>query len=128
MGSPPAQPGGGACQVLWVRVCALKGGETIHSQQLLLTVECEGRRGEIALPADVPVADLVPRLLVAAGVQSRPGERSLWVLARPDGEILPGNLTLAQCLIDGLRESAGFDQVAREVVDPDALAERGQLM
>ena len=100
MGSPPAQPGGGACQVLWVRVCALKGGETIHSQQLLLTVECEGRRGEIALPADVPVADLVPRLLVAAGVQSRPGERSLWVLARPDGEILPGNLTLAQCLID----------------------------
>jgi MinD-like ATPase involved in chromosome partitioning or flagellar assembly len=80
---------------------AQKGGETtIHSQQLLLTVECEGRRGEIALPADVPVADLVPRLLVAAGVQPRPGERSLWVLARPEGEILPGNLTLAQCLID----------------------------
>src|SRR5918911_1665811 len=80
---------------------AQKGGDTtIHSQQLLLTVECEGRRGEIALPADVPVADLVPRLLVAAGVQSRPGERSLWVLARPEGEILPGNLTLAQCLID----------------------------
>ena len=31
-------------------------------------------------------------------------------------------------LIDGPRERAGFDQVAREVVDPDALAERRQLM
>ena len=30
--------------------------------------------------------------------------------------------------INGARESAGFDQVAREVIDPDALAERRQLM
>ncbi len=28
----------------------------------------------------------------------------------------------------GLRESTGFDQIARQVVDPDALAECGQLM
>ena len=31
-------------------------------------------------------------------------------------------------LSDSLRECAGFDQVARQVVDPDALAERRQLM
>jgi MinD-like ATPase involved in chromosome partitioning or flagellar assembly len=73
----------------------------LTTHQLLLTVECEGRRGEVALPADVPVADLVPRLLEAAGIErARPGERSLWVLAREDGEILPGNLSLAQCQIE----------------------------
>jgi len=31
-------------------------------------------------------------------------------------------------LINGPRESTGFDQLAREVVDPDALAERRQLL
>jgi MinD-like ATPase involved in chromosome partitioning or flagellar assembly len=72
------------------------------SSQLLLTVECDGSRVEVALPADVPIADLVPRLLDACSVEpvARSGGRSLWVIARPDGEILPGNLTLAQCLVD----------------------------
>src|SRR5919201_1164111 len=102
---------------------AQRGVQTIQSQQLLLTVECEGRRGEIALPADVPVAELVPRLLVAAGVQPRPGERSLWVLARPDGETLPGNLTLAQCLVDDgsflrLQDAARSEHAAPAAPEP----------
>ena len=66
----------------------------MSSQRLLVTVECESGRSQVALPGDVPIARLVPHLLEVCRV---PGvdEAAQWIVRR-DGHLLPGNLTLEQ--------------------------------
>ncbi|MDQ6918524.1 MAG: hypothetical protein M3Z98_04105 [Candidatus Dormibacteraeota bacterium] len=66
----------------------------MSSQRLLVTVESETGRNQVALPGDVPIARLVPHLLEACHV---PGvdESAQWVVRR-DGHLVPGNLTLEQ--------------------------------
>jgi len=71
----------------------------MSSQRLLVTVECETGRSQVALPGDIPIARLVPHLLEVCRV---PGveESSQWIVRR-DGHLLPGNLTLEQ---EGIQE------------------------
>jgi len=66
----------------------------MSSQRLLVTVECETGRNQVALPGDIPIARLVPQLLEVCRV---PGvaETAQWIVRR-DGHLLPGNLTLEQ--------------------------------
>ena len=66
----------------------------MSSQRLLVTVECETGRSQVALPGDIPIASLVPHLLEVCRV---PGveESAQWIVRR-DGHLLPGNLTLEQ--------------------------------
>jgi len=66
----------------------------MSSQRLLVTVECETGRSQVALPGDIPIARLVPHLLEVCRV---PGveESSQWIVRR-EGHLLPGNLTLEQ--------------------------------
>jgi MinD-like ATPase involved in chromosome partitioning or flagellar assembly len=66
----------------------------MSSQRLLVTVECETGRSQVALPGDIPIARLVPHLLEVCRV---PGveESAQWIVRR-DGHLLPGNLTLEQ--------------------------------
>ncbi|HEY8760805.1 MAG TPA: EsaB/YukD family protein [Candidatus Dormibacteraeota bacterium] len=66
----------------------------MSSQRLLVTVESESGRSQVALPGDVPIARLVPHLLEVCRV---PGvdEAAQWIVRR-DGHLLPGNLTLEQ--------------------------------
>ena len=70
----------------------------MSSEQLLLTVDSGSRRVEVVLPTDTPIAELVPRLLEVCGIPpaGEAGDRSQWVLALPDGEVLLGNRTLSQ--------------------------------
>jgi MinD-like ATPase involved in chromosome partitioning or flagellar assembly len=72
----------------------------MSSQRLLVTVESETGSSQVALPADVPIARLVPHLLEVCRV---PGvtESSQWIVRR-DGHLLPGNLTLEQA---GIQEA-----------------------
>jgi len=73
----------------------------MSSQRLLVTVECETGRREVALPGDIPIARLIPQLLdVCGGGGGDTPEEGQWILRR-DGHLLPGNLTLEQC---GVRE------------------------
>jgi MinD-like ATPase involved in chromosome partitioning or flagellar assembly len=66
----------------------------MSSERLLVTVECETGRNQVALPGDIPIARLVPQLLEVCRV---PGveETAQWIVQR-DGHLLPGNLTLEQ--------------------------------
>jgi MinD-like ATPase involved in chromosome partitioning or flagellar assembly len=66
----------------------------MSSQRLLVTVECETGRNQVALPGDIPIARLVPQLLEVCGVAGV-GEAAQWIVRR-DGHLLPGNLTLDQ--------------------------------
>jgi MinD-like ATPase involved in chromosome partitioning or flagellar assembly len=66
----------------------------MSSQRLLVTVECETGRSQVALPVDVPIARLVPQLLEVCRVQGVE-ETNQWIVRR-DGHLLPGNLTLEQ--------------------------------
>jgi MinD-like ATPase involved in chromosome partitioning or flagellar assembly len=66
----------------------------MSSQRLLVTVECETGRSQVALPGDIPIARLVPHLLEVCRVQGVE-ESAQWIVRR-DGHLLPGNLTLEQ--------------------------------
>jgi MinD-like ATPase involved in chromosome partitioning or flagellar assembly len=66
----------------------------MSSQRLLVTVEYETGRSQVALPGDVPIARLVPQLLEVGRVQGV-DEATQWIVRR-DGHLLPGNLTLEQ--------------------------------
>ena len=69
----------------------------MSSQRLLVTVECESARREVALPGDIPIARLIPQLLdVCGGGGGGTPDEGQWILRR-DGHLLPGNLTLEQC-------------------------------
>jgi MinD-like ATPase involved in chromosome partitioning or flagellar assembly len=79
----------------------------MSSQRLLVTVECESGRREVALPGDIPIARLVPQMVDicggSAGSTGGSGDdpSAHWVVHR-DGHLLPGNLTLEQAgVIDG---------------------------
>ncbi|TMC13396.1 MAG: hypothetical protein E6J29_06860 [Chloroflexi bacterium] len=73
----------------------------MSSQRLLVTVECETGRREVALPGDIPIARLVPQLIDICGGATGPDadETAHWVVRR-DGHLLPGNLTLEQAGVD----------------------------
>src|SRR5438067_2547088 len=45
----------------------------MSSQRLLVTVECETGRREVALPGDIPIARLVPQLIDLRGGATGPG-------------------------------------------------------
>ncbi len=68
----------------------------MSSLRLLVTVECETGRREVALPGDIPIARLIPQLLdVCGGGGGGTPDEGQWILRR-DGHLLPGNLTLEQ--------------------------------
>ena len=68
----------------------------MSSQRLLVTVESESGRSQVALPGDIPIARLVPQLLeVCRGFGPSPEETAQWIVRR-DGHLMPGNLTLDQ--------------------------------
>ncbi|MEV4623453.1 type VII secretion integral membrane protein EccD [Asanoa sp. NPDC049573] len=76
----------------------------MHTGLALVTVNAPQRRVDIALPQDVPLADLLPEILRHAGAGlADDGERhGGWVLRRPDGAALVGGETLhAQGVRDG---------------------------
>ena len=50
-----------------------------------LTVLTPGSRADVALPVDVPVADLVPMLMELLGEQGDPGRPVPWRLTGPTG-------------------------------------------
>src|SRR5690554_8185687 len=69
-----------------------------------ITVKAPTRLIDVALPADVPVTELLPYILRHAGDEAPDaGERHAgWLLRRPTGEILDGQRTLgALCVLDG---------------------------
>lgn len=70
----------------------------MSSQRLLVTVECETGRREVALPGEIPIARLIPQLLEVCGGAGVAAEEGQWILRR-DGHLLPGNLTLEQCSV-----------------------------
>ena len=68
----------------------------MSSQRLIVTVESESGRSQVALPGDIPIARLVPQLLeVCRGFGPSPEEIAQWIVRR-DGHLMPGNLTLDQ--------------------------------
>jgi MinD-like ATPase involved in chromosome partitioning or flagellar assembly len=72
----------------------------MSSQRLLVTVECETGRNQVALPGDIPIARLVPQLLEVCRL-SNVDEGAQWIVRR-DGHLLPGNLTLEQAgIVEG---------------------------
>ena len=77
----------------------------MSSQRLLVTVDCETGRREVALPGDLPIARLVLQLVDICGGQagsaggSGDDQSAHWVVRR-DGHLLPGNLTLEQCGVE----------------------------
>lgn len=69
-----------------------------------ITVKTPKRWIDVALPADVPVAELLPYILRHAGEDAADaGERHAgWLLRRPTGESLDQQRTLAaQRILDG---------------------------
>src|SRR3981081_4468954 len=87
---PDARPeqcgrAGSAKRCLWGRVAAFKGGETMSSQRLLVTVEAESGSSQVALLGDIPIARLVPQLLEVCRVQGVE-ETNQWIVRR-DGHL-----------------------------------------
>nr|WP_241562578.1 type VII secretion integral membrane protein EccD [Streptomyces hoynatensis] len=67
-----------------------------------VTVAAPGSRVDLALPEDVPLADLYPELLRLAGQAPDPGAPVGYHLVRRDGTVLDGARTLgAQRVLDG---------------------------
>jgi MinD-like ATPase involved in chromosome partitioning or flagellar assembly len=78
------------------------GVKDMATELLFVTVECDAAKQDAALPSDVPIASLVPQLLKMLGLHSA-SERddvSRWVLTADDGEVLPGNFTLAKAGVE----------------------------
>lgn len=78
------------------------GVKDMATELLFVTVECGAAKQDAALPSDVPIASLVPQLLEMLGLHSA-SERddvSRWVLTSDDGEVLPGNFTLAKAGVE----------------------------
>ncbi|GIF76613.1 type VII secretion integral membrane protein EccD [Asanoa siamensis] len=68
----------------------------MHTSLALVTVNAPQRRVDVALPPDVPLADLLPEVLRQAGeTLADDGEaHGGWVLRRTDGAALEGGATL----------------------------------
>ncbi len=67
-----------------------------------LTVLTPGNHADIALPVDVPVADLVPMLMELLGEQGDPARPVPWRLTGPIGGALASNATLDDLgVVDG---------------------------
>ena len=67
-----------------------------------ITVAAPDRRTDVALPEDLPLADIYPELLRLSGQTLPTGTPAGFHLVRPDGTVLDGGLTLlAQQIRDG---------------------------
>ncbi|GAA1879873.1 type VII secretion integral membrane protein EccD [Asanoa iriomotensis] len=68
----------------------------MHTGLALVTVNAPQRRIDIALPPDVPLADLLSEILrhTGAGLADDGEAHGGWVLRRPDGAALDGGATL----------------------------------
>ena len=93
----PVSPGGQAHRA--VPAATVTGTATGFCR---LTVAAPGSRVDLALPEDVPLADLYPEILRLAGQAPDPGAPVGYHLVRRDGTVLDGARTLgAQRVLDG---------------------------
>lgn len=70
--------------------------------EVLLTVEGPGGRHDLRLPADVPLARLLPTLIGTCGGADAPGDADGWSIVRPDGADLDPRRSLStQGVLDG---------------------------